>query len=318
MEYRDYIKTQIEALKKGNITRITTTGGGDIGHEEIYQNGIFLAENSTRIGKTKEVAAAFQLTETLQAKPHLIFFGAGHVAKALYDLATLIGLSVTVIDPREEVANRERFPYAEILQMPYESYFEGEHEYYNSFYCIFTHGHAYDKECLRYALTQPCAYIGMIGSKGKVAATFNSLKEEGFTDEQLSFVHSPIGLKIGGDSPYEIAVSIMAEIISVYAEKKHRATVDTDYLKAIMEKGEGVICRIIRKSGSGPREAGTEMFVTADEVIGTIGGGALEKNVIEDARQVKDNTIKHYGLNANDDLGMICGGDVDILFEVIK
>ncbi len=318
MEFRDYIDIQIEALKKGSITRVTTTGGGDIGHEELYQSGVLLAENNARRGRTKEVSEAFQLTETLQAKPHLILFGAGHVAKALYDIAVLIGLSITVIDPREETANKQRFPEAEVIQLPYEEYFKKTHEYYNAFYCIFTHGHSYDKDCLRYALKQPCAYIGMIGSKGKVAATFNALEEEGFSKEQLSFVHSPIGIRIGGDSPYEIAVSIMAEIISVYAEKKHRATVDVDYLKTIREKAAGVVCRIISKAGSGPRAIGTEMFVSDSEVIGTIGGGALEKNVIDDARSIKENTIKHYGLNVNDDLGMICGGDVDILFEVIK
>lgn len=311
MKNSEYYKAFLEAIEEGNITRRTIISGKAIGHEEIWKDGVKLAENfpASEEGELLE--------EIVQAKPHLVMFGAGHVGKALHHLASFIGIGVTVIDPRSEVCNSERFPGAEILAMPYEEYFEREHHYYNPFYCIFTHGHTYDRACLRYCLSQKHTYIGMIGSKGKVATTFKALEEEGISAEALSKVHAPIGLKIGGDSPEEIAVSIMAEIISVYAEHKHRATAEVNFIKEIIGTEKGVLCRIIRKSGSGPREEGTQMLVLPDRIIGTVGGGASERKAIDDARATTENCIRHYGMSANDDLGMICGGNMDILFQVI-
>nr|MCR5732819.1 XdhC family protein [Sphaerochaetaceae bacterium] len=158
------------------------------------------------------------------------------------------------------------------------------------------------------------AYIGMIGSKNKIAYVYEEAEKHGFDKEELEKVHAPIGLKIGGDNPQEIAVSIMAEIISVYSKKKHTSTVDIPFLEMLTRQTEGVLCRIISKSGSGPRSVGTQMLVTKSGIEGTIGGGSLETSVIEDARKLtEERMIKHYGLNSSD-LGMACGGEVDILF----
>ena len=313
MNNRGYYKALVNSLKSGNITRKTYLTGSDIGHEEIWKSGKLIAENFKAKNENAEV-----LTEIVQAKPFVVMFGAGHVGKALYELCSFVGISTAVVDPRIEVNNEERFPKAKRFVMSYEEFFKKDEEFFNPYYCIFTHGHLFDRECLKYCVSKESSYIGMIGSKGKVAKTFASLIDEGVSKEKLDKVHSPIGLTIGGDSPEEIAVSIMAEIISVYAEHKHRATAEVSFLKELEKVDSGVLCRIVHKTGSGPREVGTEMLVLPNKTVGTVGGGALEKTVIKDAREVKENTVKHYGLSAADDLGMICGGNVDILFQIIK
>ena len=146
----------------------------------------------------------------------------------------------------------------------------------------------------------------------------DKLINEGYSEEELSKVHSPIGLKIGGDTPQEIAISIMAEIIQTYSSKPNRSVIDIPLLNTISNK-EGVICRIISKKGSAPRQIGTTMFVTKDKVYSTIGGGALEKRVIEDAISLKDDVLlKEYRLNPQGDLNMICGGDEEILFQRVN
>ena len=158
----------------------------------------------------------------------------------------------------------------------------------------------------------------MIGSKGKVKNTFEKLLKEGYTEEQLAKVHAPIGITIGGDTPQEIAVSIMAEIIQTYSSKPNRSVMDIELLKVLSKKA-GVLCRIISKKGSAPRQIGTSMFVTKEKVYATVGGGALEKRVIEEALNLKGNVmLKEYILNPQGDLNMICGGDEEILFQRIN
>jgi len=82
-----------------------------------------------------------------------------------------------------------------------------------------THGHAHDKQVLEQCLRREFAYLGMIGSASKVAQTFSRLKQQGFSDAELARVHAPIGLPIGSQTPFEIAVSIMAELISIHKRK---------------------------------------------------------------------------------------------------
>ena len=304
----DYADILINALKKNDVIRKTDLSTGD---EAIFQNGYPLF--STRDSFSED------LIETIKPEPELVLFGAGHVGKAVYDLARMLGFSVTVLDEREELANAERFPDAEIIVKPYSELLADEHSFFRPYYLIFTHGHKYDKDCLRYALCHDASYIGMIGSKGKVKATMESLKSEGFSESSLNSVHSPIGLEIGAVTPEEIAVSIIAEVISVYRSDKNMITLSPQYLKSIRGK-KGVAARIVEKRGSAPRAIGSEIMVTEDgAVYGTIGGGAIEKEAIENAKRIlkkeESPSVRHYALNPSGDLGMICGGDVTLLFS---
>lgn len=305
----NYISVLSEALKKHDVIRKTEFKNAlealYIGDECIYSTAC------------RDFEA--DLVEIIKPEPELVLFGAGHIAKAVYDIAILLGFSVTVFDEREELLTKERFPLARRIVKPYEEIYKKEYDFMRPYYLIFTHGHKYDKSSLRYALKHDASYRGMIGSKGKVKTTLESLKEEGFSEELLSTVYSPIGLKIGAITPEEIAISIIAEIISVYRKDKNMITLSPDYLNAIKNE-EGIAVRIVEKSGSAPRAIGSEIMVTNDgKLIGTVGGGAIEKVAIEEAKKMirgeeKTPLIKHYALNPSGDLGMICGGEVTLLY----
>ena len=299
---KDYYKNLLLELKNGSVKRFTSLDKDNLGKEVLFENKF--------TGRVLE--------ENITPPVHLVLFGAGHVGKALYTLARLQDISVTVIDSRKEILKEEDFPNANLIQVNYDELSSLKLDVYNPYFCIFTHGHSGDKACLEWCLKQNSEYIGMIGSKGKVRATFDKLLKEGYSEEELSKVHSPIGLKIGGDTPQEIAISIMAEIIQTYSSKPNRSVIDISLLNTISNH-EGVICRIISKRGSAPRQVGTTMFVTKDKVYSTIGGGAIEKRVIEDALSLKDDVLlKEYRLNPQGDLNMICGGDEEILFQRVN
>ena len=163
---------------------------------------------------------------------------------------------------------------------------------------------------------------GFTPSECKVAKTFAALEEEGISEDLLSTVHAPIGLPIGAVTPEEIAISILSEIIQVFRETKYSVTLDPQYLKKA-SGDQGVAARIIEKSGSAPRAVGSEIFISrSGEVYGTVGGGKVEKETIDEARRMLEDgsgeKVIHYNLSAASDLGMICGGDVTILFTRVS
>lgn len=165
---------------------------------------------------TPDKARAF-LSE-LRADARAYIFGGGHVGLALERALRAIDFETVMLDDREEYANKERFPHSEVHVLEdYQRAFDGLKTDGRSFIVIVTRGHAGDYDVLRQALRVPNAYIGMIGSRKKVAAAMASLREEGFDEAALAAVHSPIGLKIGAETPEEIAVSVAAEMIAVRA-----------------------------------------------------------------------------------------------------
>lgn len=146
-------------------------------------------------------------------------FGAGHVAVATARMAALAGFRVSVIDDRAEYASRERFPDAWQIRVQ-ESFDQGSSGAVfgqEDYVVILTRGHLHDRTVLARALKTDAGYIGMIGSRRKRDAIYSSLFEEGFCQADVDRVHSPIGLSIGAETPEEIAVSIVAEMI------RHRA-----------------------------------------------------------------------------------------------
>jgi len=152
--------------------------------------------------------------EPLVSAPVLFVFGAGHVSSEIVPLAGRAGFRVVVIDDREEFANVLRFPEAaEILHAPFDGIMERIPVAPSSFLVIVTRGHLHDKNVLAQALRTGARYIGMIGSRRKRDIMYERLLDEGFTQVDLARVHSPIGLDIGAETPAEIAVSIVAELI---------------------------------------------------------------------------------------------------------
>jgi len=156
----------------------------------------------------------------------LYIFGAGHCGQSLATVADLVGFATVVVDDRKEFASPERFPRAERLVIP-ESFDQALADLpidEESYLVIMTRGHVHDKTVLAQALRTPAAYIGMIGSKKKVAQTFRELEQEGTPAEALARVHAPIGLDIGSETPEEIAVSIVAELIQERARRRRTRT----------------------------------------------------------------------------------------------
>jgi xanthine dehydrogenase accessory factor len=156
--------------------------------------------------------------EPVEAEAVLLLFGAGHISTFVASLARMVGFRVRVIDDRGEFANTRRFPTADQLMVC--SVAEAFNRIVvtpSTFIAIVTRGHAHDREALRAALATQPAYLGMIGSRRKRDLIYASLMEEGVAPEDLGRVHTPIGISIGAETPEEIAVSIVAELIQVRA-----------------------------------------------------------------------------------------------------
>jgi len=144
----------------------------------------------------------------------LIIVGAGHIAVPLCALGSMLGFHVTVIDDRASFANRERFPQAdEIIVKPFTDAIDSLALDGHCYLVSVTRGHSFDEEVVRAALMQPCGFVGMIGSRRRVKATLERIGESGVPKERLADVHAPLGVAIGGETPEEIAISIIAEII---------------------------------------------------------------------------------------------------------
>ncbi len=166
-------------------------------------------------GKEREV-----FLEPILAEPVVYVFGGGHVSKEIVPLAARVGFAVDVIDDREEFSHPGLFPEARSARrLAFEGVMEGLRVDEFSYLVIVTRGHIHDKTVLAQALRTRARYIGMIGSRRKRDMLYAALLEEGYTRADLARVHSPIGLAIGAETPAEIGVSIVAELIAVRAEK---------------------------------------------------------------------------------------------------
>ena len=156
------------------------------------------------------------LLEPIGRGPRLVLFGAGHIARELAPLATAAGFRVAVVDERPEYATAQRFPDAAAIVHSFDAEDWEALRLDSSAYCvILTHGHVHDTAILQQLAGRELAYLGMIGSRRKVAAAFDALRRKGVPDEQLQEVCAPIGLDIGSETPFEIAVSILAQLIRV-------------------------------------------------------------------------------------------------------
>lgn len=244
-------------------------------------------------------------------QPRLIICGGGHVAREVAALAAHLDLRVTVLDDRADLVTRERFPTAE--QVVCDSYDNLERWLEpGACYVVVTPDHKADLLCVSKILPTEYAYLGMIGSKKKVAATFENLRRAGFSEEQISTVFAPIGLPIGAVTPAEIALSILAQVIQE-KNRSHAASADRELLEV---KEQGVLCVITEKHGSAPRGVGSMMFVGEDRVLGSIGGGEPEYLAIRHARECRSIEAREYVLNNRgaNGLDMICGGTIRVMF----
>jgi len=305
-----------------------------------------VSSETRRLIQQALITGELQVATTLEQKvlvaepffpePSLIIFGGGHIGKALCEIGAKLGFSITVVDDRIEFANAERFPDAnQVICESFEKCFD--HLQFNpyTYVIMVTRGHRHDTVCLREIVKKTWAYAGMIGSRRRVQVVRENLISEGVPREVLAKVNSPIGLDIGAETPEEIAISILAQVISyrrLENPKMGRESARikwTDFDRDVIEelslgrKDKKAIATVISAKGSAPREAGAKMLVWGDgRIMGTIGGGGAEGMVIQTAQ----NVIRKggYVIQAVDLAGspaedsMVCGGNMKVLVESVR
>lgn len=161
-----------------------------------------------------EQAAEFEVYVEVVKPPTLLVVGAGHVGGFVAKLGKLVGMQVAVIDDRPEFANRERFPEADRIIC--EDFIPALRAFpidAGTFVVVVTRGHKQDETSVREVIASEAGYIGMIGSRRRAGAVLKLLRDSGVPRAALERVRTPIGLDIGAETPEEIAVSIVAEII---------------------------------------------------------------------------------------------------------
>lgn len=259
----------------------------------------------------REMDVSVLHSEWFCPQPRLIVCGGGHVGREVAALASRLDFTVRVMDDREELISEERFPTADERICDSFDHLE-RHLEPGACYVVVTPSHKADYRCVATILGSHYSYLGMMGSRRKVAATFERLRADGFSEEQIQSIFAPIGLAIGAVTPAEIALSILAQIIQE-KNKSHVGSADRSLLES---REPGTLCIVVEAHGSVPRGVGSMMLVGSDAVLGSIGGGESEYRAILRARQHPGCEIQTYQLNhaAENGLDMVCGGWMKVLF----
>ncbi|RBP61362.1 xanthine dehydrogenase accessory factor [Alkalibaculum bacchi] len=332
---------QIDKSKDNRI--LTIVSGKNMDSKLLLSNGEIVYTNNNKVNWQQWIDQITQNSksqiitvgdekaymEFLTQKYNVVICGAGHISMPIISMCKLLDLPVTVIDDRISFANNARNTEADlVICEPFDSALDQIDGDNGTFFVIVTRGHRYDQICLQKIIQKENAYIGMIGSKVRVAKVLDYLEEEGIDREKLNKVYTPIGLKIGSETPAEIAVSIMAQIIEVKNKKIGTSTYSKEIMNHILDEEyqdmPKALITIVSRRGSAPREVGTKMLVLKDgTMIGTIGGGCVEADIRQSAFSCIDSGESKLvkadmtGEEAEDD-GMVCGGIVELFVEIIK
>lgn len=308
--------------------------GTDLNKELVYStNEDMVIQQSLEEGVPQFVkqGEAKTIAEPFYPEERLIILGGGHIAIPLVEFAAKTGFQLILIDDRLSFANTGRFPLAKQVICDNFEHALGELKIRESDYVvIITRGHRYDSTCLKSICQgEEPSYVGMIGSKRRTAIVKETLETEGCDRNRLSRVHTPIGLAIGAITPEEIAISILAELIShkrlgaLDTKKRNCSDMDYEVLQVLSEESDvpKAIITVVHTKGSVPRGAGAKMIVYRDGMIlGSIGGGCSEAAVIGQARQmIGTNTFQLVDIDLTGDAaeeeGMVCGGIMTVLIE---
>lgn len=298
------------------------TGTGEVNEElktqitETPQSGIY------------EIEGQKFFIEHLKRQAHLVICGGGHVSQQVIKLAGKVGFHVTVLEDRPYFADRAREAGADlVLCDAFEKSLQGIAGTPDTYFLVVTRGHRFDRACLEQILKKPYAYVGMMASRGRSALLKKQMAGDGFDRKALDEMHTPVGLSIHAETPEEIAVSIVAELIQIKNQTKKTAGYDSllmEYLTGVKEPGQPkVLATIIARRGSAPRSIGTKMLVLGDgRIIGTIGGGCMESEVQHQClRLLREENEKSRIVCADmtvsqaEDEGMVCGGTIDVFLE---
>ena len=335
-----FFETITDRKGNGRLLAAWITGGEHAGakalfqqHECCYRDERFpedLAAEILTAGTEKaeitESRGPEVYLEQISDGRRLVICGAGHVALCVIRLGVMLGYEVTVIEDREEFAEKAREAGAHrVICKPFgEALDETEGDSVTAF-VIMTREHAHDVECLRRILKKTYAYAGMMGSRSRCLNVRQQLLDEGYDAGKLNETRMPIGLPIGSRTPEEIAVSVTAQLIQVMndADPGEGFPAGMPEELAAIEKGErtgGVLAVITGKSGEAPRRPGTKMLVKEDgSFLGTVGGGYAEAVILEKARKmIRDGTPRNMTVRVSMKKGtMHCGGEITVFLTRI-
>ena len=327
--FYEELKTAL-ALPEGDIWSETVLAGEHAGEKRLSCGAGAGAEGEQKVKALHDTESQTRIyRERIGRTPKMIICGAGHVSMPVIRMGKMLGFTVTVIEDRPKFADHARAAGADqVLCEPFADGLSKIRGDSDSWFIIVTRGHRYDTECLEAILRKPYAYVGMMGSRRRVAIVKDQLEAKGLCREALDGVHTPIGLKIGAETPEEIAVSVMAEIIQVKNAGSGKGGYSPELLDAVLDPDdsrEKVLATIISRKGSAPRSVGTKMLIRADgTTVDTIGGGCIESEVIRKALLMMRAEDEGFRLctvdmtaDAAEDEGMVCGGVVEVMLEKV-
>ena len=333
----------LDALAKtiGNADRrlYTILTGKEAGKKAILQDGAwhlehqisdFFSAHQEQLRQAPEtgcieVEGERLFSEKIGGVPKLVICGGGHVAIATLRIALMTGMQVIVLEDRPLFADHARAAGAQ--KVICDSYEQGMTQIpadTDTYFVIVTRGHRYDQICVEKISHLPHAYIGMMGSRRRVAVVKKEAVSHGADPSVIGEMHAPIGLDIQAETPEEIAVSIMAEIIAEKGKKHAGLGFPDEILQSIREESvPKVLATIVSRKGSAPRAIGTKMVIFQDgRLAGTIGGGCLEAKVITRARELMaepDAQTVLFEADLTTDMaeeeGMACGGVLEVFLE---
>lgn len=327
--FYEELKTAL-ALPEGDIWSETVLAGEHAGEKRLSCGDGAGAEGEQKVKTLHDAESQTRIyRERIGRTPKMVICGAGHVSMPIIRMGQMLGFTVTVIEDRPKFADHARAAGADqVLCEPFSDGLSKIRGDSDSWFIIVTRGHRYDTECLEAILQKPYAYVGMMGSRRRVAIVKDQLEARGVCREALDGVYTPIGLKIGAETPEEIAVSVMAEIIQVKNAGSAKGGYSPELLDAVLnpeDSREKVLATIISRKGSAPRSVGTKMLIRADgTTVDTIGGGCIESEVIRKALLMMRAENEGFRLcavdmtaDAAEDEGMVCGGVVEVMLEKV-
>lgn len=309
-----------EKKEKGFGWVITVLSGEEAGEKRFSEDDLEETYEGERIFR-----------ERISKTPQLVICGGGHVSIPIIQIGKMLGFTVVVLEDRPKFADHARNAGAdEVICESFENGLDRVNSDGDTYFVIVTRGHRYDKLCLEKILRKEHAYIGMMGSRRRVAIVKEQLYRQGAEAEILESVHTPIGLKIGAETPEEIAVSILAEII----REKNTQGVCGGYSDEMLDVLTGkqypklskVLATIVSRKGSAPRSIGTKMLILENGIqIDTIGGGCAESEIISKALGMLREDAVNFQIcevdmttESAEDEGMVCGGRIEVMLEKIS
>ena len=335
-----------ELTLKGNAGRIwllTLLEGKDAGEKALYSDGRLIqtfqragffeamAKKLPDISQSKcyEAGGRTFYAELLGRPERLVICGAGHVSIPIIKLGKMIGCHITCIDDREEFTGKAAEAGADrVICGRFEEVLAGLSGSSDTYYIVVTRMHRYDTECIRAIAGKEHAYIGLMGSRRRTAVVKEKLLEAGVPQELVSSIHTPIGIDIGSETPEEIAVSIIAQIIKIKNQFKKNSGFSKEMLEKLVSiegSRRAALATIVKRTGSAPRDTGSKMLIEADgRITGTIGGGCTEAFVIEQGEKMLKGEAPASSLHklslADEwyvESETVCGGTIEVFLETV-